>query len=305
MDFSKPVEFIIISPNDGEDNQRLDRFLSLRLDWKSRQYWLGMLKEKKVFVNERIVKKSYKVLKGDQIKILLPDFYTQQFDYTKVPLEIIAEDADFVAVNKSGNMAVQPGGEYIQNNLLNRLRYYYRQENPEPKTDVSIVHRIDRETSGVIIFAKNQRAATGLATQFENRIAKKDYLAIVHGVLEKPQGEINAPLLATKDRHVIVSNLGKPSLTSYKLQKEIAIGSLVLCSPHTGRQHQIRVHMAHLGHCLIADEFYGGLKDRQNPNLMTRHALHAFQLNINHPISKKPLQITAPMPADMQALCDL
>ena len=295
-DFSKPVDRIVVDVPPEHAGQRIDSYLPRRFNWRSRAYFLGLLSAGTVTVNDQPIKKAYRVRAGDRIAIELPESYRVDFDYEAIPLHLLFEDETLVAVNKPGNLAVQPTGRYIRENLLNRLRHHYRQHGDE-SCDPCIVHRLDRETSGVVVFAKSPVHARALAEQFAQRVTQKVYLAIVHGH-PPPAGSIRQPLLATSDRHVVIDSAGKPALTHFRVRSHHGAFSLVELHLMTGRQHQLRVHLASIGHPIVSDEFYGRPGDRDHAAFPERHMLHAASLRLNG-TQGATLHLTAPTPADM------
>lgn len=299
-DFSKPVETIQVVVPSEHAGQRIDSYLPRRFNWRSRQYFLGLLQDGTVQVNGARVKKAYRLASGDRIQLVLPEAYRSQFDYQAIPLEILFEDERVLVVNKAGNLAVQPTGRYIHENLLNRLRYLYREERAQPQVEPCIVHRLDRETSGAIAFAKDRATARVLTEQFARKDASKTYYAIVHG--EPPaSGTIDVPLLSTSDRHVVVDPAGKSARTHFVREQSGSGMALVRLDLETGRQHQLRVHLAHLGHPIVSDDLYGRPEDRTHPALPDRQMLHAAELSLTHP-DGRALHFEAPLPADMRAL---
>lgn len=299
-DFSQPVDSIAVHVPPEHEGQRIDSYLPRRFNWRSRAYFLGLLQAGTVTVNGQVVKKAYRVRTGDRIDVLLPETYRQPFDYQKIPLSLLHEDDRLVAVNKPGDLAVQPTGRYIHENLLFRLRHYYRDERPTPACDPCIVHRLDRETSGVIVFAKSRRDAAQVSSQFALRTTRKYYLAVVHGHPQS-QGRITLPLLSTTDRHVVVDPTGKAAHTEYHVLSHHGRFALVGLWLLTGRQHQLRVHLASIGHPIVCDAFYGKPGDRADASLPGRHMLHAFQLTLPRP-DAAPLRIQAELPDDMRLL---
>lgn len=297
-DFSKPVEEITLDVPPEHAGTRIDSYLARRMQWRSRGHFIGLFEDGDVSVGGRVVKKSYQVRAGDRVHIRLPDVYREQFDYAAMPLSILYEDDALVVVNKGGDVAVQPTGRYIHDNLLYRLRYHYRDELSMPAVEPAIVHRLDRETSGVIVFAKAAAAATHLARQFADRHTSKWYLAIVHGAPPADSGSVDVPLLSTTDRHVVVDDAGRQALTDYEVLERVDGMSLLSVRIHTGRQHQIRVHLAHLGCPIVCDDIYGVAADREDESLPGRQLLHAHRLTLRHPDGRE-LTFEAPQPRDM------
>lgn len=298
-DFSRPVDEIAVDVPPEHAGQRIDRYLARRMNWRSRHHFIGLFTDGDVSVGGRVVKKSYQVRAGDRITIRLPAVYREQFDYASMPLSILHEDDDLIVVDKAGDVAVQPTGKYIHENLLYRLRYHYREERGLPDVEPAIVHRLDRETSGVIVFGKHRDAASMLTQQFAAKTTAKRYLAIVHGDPGKP-GSVDVPLLATDDRHVVVDPAGRSALTDYEVLERAGDYSLLGVRIHTGRQHQIRVHLAHIGVPIVCDDLYGRPADRDNPGLPGRQLLHAHELTLRHPAGPE-VRYCSPMPADMRA----
>lgn len=302
-DFSQPVSAISVEVPPEHEGQRLDSYLPRRFNWRSRAYFLELLTSGTVTVNGKHVKKAYRVRSGDVISLELPEQYQQPFDYASIPLTVLHEDDQLVVINKAGDLAVQPTGRYIHENLLYRLRYHYRDERGDPACDPCIVHRLDRETSGVIVFAKSRQVARRLSMQFADRLTQKRYLAVVHGT-PPSSGTINAPLLSTSDRHVVVDPAGKSALTRYAVQAQHGPYALVALELLTGRQHQLRVHLASIGHPIVADPFYGHAIDRETPGLPRRQMLHAHQLVLPATAERAALTVEAPLAPDMRALLE-
>lgn len=299
-DFSQPVDAITVEVPAEHAGQRIDAYLPRRFNWRSRAYFDDLLSAGTITVNGLRVKKAYRIRAFDHIALRLPESYRTPFDYKRIPLHVLHEDSSLVVLNKPGNLAVQPTGRYIHENLLYRLRYHYREERALHGCDPCIVHRLDRETSGVIVFAKGRDNARQLAEQFASRTTRKFYLAIVHG--HPPVfGTIDRPLLATQDRHVVVDERGKPALTRFRVLSHHGPYALVCLQLLTGRQHQLRVHLASIGHPIVADLFYGPHRGEaliDDVTLPRRHMLHAFSLQLSSPTGQR-LTPRAPLPGDM------
>ncbi|MBQ6588862.1 MAG: RluA family pseudouridine synthase [Butyrivibrio sp.] len=218
------------------------------------------------------------------------------------PLDIVYEDEDLIIINKPGDMVVHPSYAHYKDSLSNYLAGYYIKSGQNHV--IRTVGRLDRETSGLVIFAKNRHAAALLAGQKENMSRRKEYLAICSGVFEQPQGTVNAPIRRRPDERMIreVHPDGKEAITHYKVEKQFEDYALVRLQLDTGRTHQIRVHMAHLGHPLLGDNFYG--KEIPDNHEMTRAALHAGYIELDQPISGERIKIKADLPQDMRRLLD-
>ncbi len=216
------------------------------------------------------------------------------------PLDIVYEDEDLIIINKPGDMVVHPSYAHYKDSLSNYLAGYYEETNQ--KHVVRTVGRLDRETSGLVIFAKNRHSAALLSKQKENMSRRKEYLAICSGFFDKTEGTIDAPIRRRPDERMIreVHPEGKEAITHYRVVKQFDGYALVRLILDTGRTHQIRVHMAHIGHPLLGDNFYG--KELSDSYDMTRAALHAGHIELMQPITGEKIVIDATMPEDMQRL---
>ena len=226
----------------------------------------------------------------------------------KEQIDVLHEDDDLILLNKPPNILSIPDRyDETKPNLYNYLQRKY--------SEIYIVHRLDLETSGVICFAKTKFTHKALNIQFENRSVEKTYLAIVHGKLPRSKDTLNFPLSSFKSKKVRVDSKGKKSSTNYKVVAPYKYHSLLQVQPQTGRTHQIRVHLAHIGHPIVADELYGGqplflskIKKKFNPTkhgqerpLLKRTSLHAKSLELNHPVTNLKLVVEADIPKDMRA----
>ena len=218
----------------------------------------------------------------------------------KGPLDIVYEDEDLIIINKPGDMVVHPSYAHYKDSLSNYLAGYY--EETGQNHVIRTVGRLDRETSGLVIFAKNRHSAALLSVQKENMSRRKEYLALCSGVFEETAGTVNAPIRRMPDERMIreVHPEGKEAITHYSVEKQLKDYALVRLHLDTGRTHQIRVHMAHIGHPLLGDNFYG--KEIPNSYGMTRAALHATYIEFDQPITGDRISITADLPKDMESL---
>lgn len=217
---------------------------------------------------------------------------------TQMDLDIIYEDEHLLAINKPSGIAVHPSILHYKNSLANGIKYYF--DTIELKKKIRAINRIDLNTSGLVLFAKNEYIQECLIKQMNSSVFEKTYLAIVFGKLTENQGTINFPI-ARKSNSIIercISESGQTAITHYKTLKEFENYSLVQCTLETGRTHQIRVHMAHIGNPLLGDTLYSSLKQ----NLINRQALHSYKMNFIHPISKEKLSLEAPIPYDFKKL---
>jgi 23S rRNA pseudouridine1911/1915/1917 synthase len=221
-----------------------------------------------------------------------------------IALEIVYEDDELLVINKPAGLVVHPGTGNWQGTLLNALLHHLPQLAAIPRA--GIVHRLDKDTSGLLVVAKSLRAQTELVRQIQARTVKRDYLAVVHGVV-RLDGEVAAPVgrdPRSRTRMAVVKT-GRPALTRYKVARRFADATLLECSLATGRTHQIRVHMQSLGHPLVGDPVYGGKRRGGSKTTgLRRQALHAARLEFSHPVSGVRRRFTAPPPEDLRALLD-
>jgi 23S rRNA pseudouridine1911/1915/1917 synthase len=296
--------------------RRLDQYLSGRFSHFSRTRLQKLIKEQGVNVNGRPAKPSHKLSPNDQIDLILPPRELRELIPEDIPLNILYEDDDIAVINKQANLIVHPARGYKSGTLVNALVYHFKNTLSAGTEDFrpGIVHRLDRNTTGVIITAKNDTAHWKLSRQFAQRTTKKNYLAIVHGIPELDADCIDVPLgihPIFREKYAVRHDIGKPAVTLYKVIERFRGYSLLELDIKTGRTHQIRVHLAYIGHPIVADDLYGGriiypwqVEDRpaaaEEP-LMARPALHAWKLEVEHPTTRKRMLFTAPPPKDMQA----
>lgn len=300
--------------------QRLDRWLSERLPELSRARVQKLIREGRVRLDGRAVTKPSTPLgPGMRLDVELPSPEGSPLEPEEIPLEILYEDEDLVAVNKPSGMVVYPAAGHAHGTLVQGLLHGGRvlaaaagAERP------GVVHRLDKDTSGVIVLAKSDLAYYGLIKQFKERTVDKVYLALVHGLLEEDEGVIEAPLGRDPHHPLLVGvraerRGGRPALTAFRVlgrfppsPKDAEEQGLTLLEvrPHTGRTHQIRVHLKAIGHPLVGDPVYGRKRSSsQTPK--RRLMLHAWQIELTHPRTEGRLRITAPLPPEFSAYGDL
>ncbi len=215
-----------------------------------------------------------------------------------IPIDIVYEDEDLILINKPGDMVVHPSYAHHMDSLSNALAGYYQKTGQEHV--IRAIGRLDRETSGLILFAKNRYSAARLSNQKENMSRRKEYLAIASGVFDEKEGIVDAPIGETDTRMIrSVSKDGKRAVTHYRVEEQFGKYALIRLNLETGRTHQIRVHMKHIGHPLLGDSLYG--KEIPDSLGLARAALHAAHLEFVHPVSGEVLSFDARMPQDMQA----
>ena len=256
---------------------------------------LRLKKEKKIFLNNQKSYSRASIKNGDVISVLI-DFKEESSNIvpTKMELNILFEDEYLLIANKPSNIAIHPSHTHYSNSLSNGVKYYFDSINLKKK--IRIVNRLDKNTSGIVIFAKNEYIQECLIRQMKNNTFKKEYIAIVDGILTEKIGTISASI-ARKDNSIIercISPNGASAITHYKVLKEYTSHSLVQFILETGRTHQIRVHSAYIGHSITGDTLYGNTSQ-----YISRQALHCSKLSFIHPISHKKMCIEAPIPQDM------
>lgn len=272
--------------------QRLDVFLTNRMPWRSRKSLVELLEAGRITVNGSKVKKAHRLLLGDRVDLELPRA-APDTTVGEIVLAILYEDDDLVVIDKIANLSVHPASTCMQRNLLTRLEHRYRHEVPDPQVQPSIIHRLDRGTSGVIAVAKKRELVAFYAAQFERRTTTKEYLALVHG--SAPDGgRIEHPILAVPQRPVSIDPAGKPSRTDFQCLRRNHELSLVHIRLHTGRKHQIRAHFAAEGHPLVYDDIYGAPARAEWPP-DAAPMLHAARLTLEHRQHGR-LTFEAPLP---------
>ena len=309
---------------DDAAGQRLDQWLALKIPDVSRVRVQQLIEQEKITVNGVTPKASMRLKGGEEIlvtgRVALPPLHAYAED---IPLDVVYEDDDIAVINKPAGMTVHAGsgkGEAgskgtLVNALLHRFGNLSQVDDP---LRPGIVHRLDKDTSGLLVVAKNDIAHRKLAAQFLHREVKKTYLALVHGWLPKPQGTVNTPIsrdLMRRERMTTRRSDGRAAVTHWKVLKSIegkhGKFSLLEIKIETGRTHQIRVHLASLGHPVAGDALYGAPRalpgyvgTASKAASMGRHYLHSFALQFRHPISNKPLSFEQPLPAELKEFLD-
>ena len=287
------------------EDMRIDRYLSLLMDGFSRSYIQKIIRDGAVTVDSKAVKASYRITEGEEVKILIPEPIELDIEAENIPLDIVYEDDDILIINKAQGMVVHPAPGHYSGTLVNALLYHCR----DSLSDINgvmrpgIVHRIDRDTSGLLVVCKNNNAHHALAEQFAVHSITRSYRAIVYNNLKQDEGTIDAPLARMKnDRKKIgIDPSGKRAVTHYQVIERFGQYTDVECRLETGRTHQIRVHMASIGHPLVGDPVYGPAKERFHLN---GQMLHAMTLGFIHPTTKNYISFTAPLPDYYTALLE-
>ena len=302
------MEILNYQVSDGQSGIRIDRYLSEMNEELSRSYIQKLLKEQKITVNGSAVKANYKVQEGDEISVAVPDIKEPDILPEDIPLDILYEDDDVLIVNKPKGMVVHPSAGHTSGTLVNAIMFHCK-DNLSGINGVlrpGIVHRIDKDTTGSVIVCKNDAAHQALAVQFADHTITRRYRAIVHGVLTDDEGIIDAPIgRDNADRKKMAVNQvnGKRAVTHYTVLKRFERFTYIECRLETGRTHQIRVHMASIGHPLLGDSVYGP-KKCPFPKLEGQ-TLHAMILGFVHPRTGEYIETSAPLPEYFQRMLDL
>ncbi|MEQ8153546.1 MAG: RluA family pseudouridine synthase [Clostridiaceae bacterium] len=281
-------------------NLRLDKFLAEILVDKSRSFIQEIINSENVKVNGRVVKSSYKLKTGDHIMVVLPEAVNLDVQGENIPLEIMHEDRDVIVVNKPQGMVVHPAPGNYSGTLVNALLFHCKDlSGINGVIRPGIVHRIDKDTSGVLVVAKNDYSHNFLASQLKDHSMKREYIALVEGRLKNQNGTINAPIGRHPKERIkmaIVEN-GREAVTHYEVLEVFDKYTLIKCMLETGRTHQIRVHMAKIGHPLVGDPVYGHKKQKF---LVSGQMLHARLLGFIHPSTKEYMEFSSELPKYFQ-----
>lgn len=296
--------------------KRIDNYLQGRLGRFSRTALQKLIRDGHITVTGKKVKPSYKIAPGDVIDMQLPPLEIREILPEPIPLDVIFEDDHVLAINKQAGIIVHPARGNQSGTLVNALVYYADSlSNVNEPWRPGIVHRLDRDTTGVMLVAKTDVAHWRIARQFEFRKLSKTYITLVEGVPEIHSDLIDAPLgkhPKAREKYAIRLDIGKSATSFYEVLEELDRFALVQVKPRSGRTHQVRIHMAHVGNPVVADKLYGhrsrltvGDITGDDPGggdvLIARQALHAWKIRFTHPITRQPLELTAPIPPDFQA----
>lgn len=286
------------------EGYRLDKYLSEAIPELSRSYLQKVIKDNGVLVGEKSAKGSYKVTEGEVVKLSVPEAVIPEIEPEEIPLDILYEDRDVILINKPKDMVVHPAAGHYSGTLVNGLMYHCRESlsGINGVMRPGIVHRIDKDTTGVLIVCKNDQSHNCLAEQLKEHSITRRYRAIVHGVIQEEEGTVNAPIgrhPVDRKRMAIVKDGGKEAITHYRVLERLKGYTYVECRLETGRTHQIRVHMTSLGHPLLGDEIYGNVK---SPFKLQGQTLHAMVLGFIHPVTEEYMEYEAPLPEYFQHL---
>lgn len=286
------------------EDERIDKCISSYMDELSRSYIQKIIKDGMVFVNDKEVKANYRVKTEDIVRFVIPESVEPEIKAEDIPLDILYEDADFLIVNKPKNMVVHPAPGHYEGTLVNAVMFHCKDElsGINGVMRPGIVHRIDKDTTGSLIICKNDEAHAQISEQLKEHSITRKYRAIVHGCLKDEEGVIDAPIgRHPNDRKKMAINEknGKRAVTHYKVLERFQKYTYIECRLETGRTHQIRVHMASIGHPLLGDEVYCSQKA---PFSLQGQCLHAKTIGFMHPRTGEYVEFDAPLPDYFQEL---
>lgn len=307
---------------------RLDVFLSEEIEDWSRSRLKKLIDDGDVSVNRKQEKSSYKLREGDEITVELTEQDSDNFEPEDIPLDVVFEDEFLAVINKPAGMVVHPGAGVSSGTLANALAYRFKVQSEEfgvgstreskiqnLKSKIGMVHRLDKETSGLMVVAKNDLTSEKLSAQFQDRKVKKSYVALVHGFVRKLTGKIEEPIARDRKNRtkMAVDKNGRNALSIYKVRQRFDKFTLLDVDIKTGRTHQIRVHLSHINHPIIGDETYNAGRDNGIEDAQLRKAiknlerffLHAEKLAFTHPVTKKEMSFEQPLPDELTDLLKL
>ena len=313
QDPSSDNEFVTLRVNAADTGSRLDSYLAAQIEGWSRARLQHLIEDAEVLVNGKAAKSSQKLRENDEIEVELVSSPASFFAPEDIPLDIVFEDSDLIVVNKPAGLVVHPAAGIPSGTLANALAFHFQQLSKQGGTTrPGIVHRLDKDTSGLLVVAKTEVAHEKISDQFRAREVFKSYVALVHGAVKQDQGRIEEPIARdprNRTRMAVVRG-GRPALSLYTARQRYDRFTLLDVELKTGRTHQIRVHLSWLKHPVVGDEVYGAGRDNtvQDPKLraqirkLGRHFLHAEQLGFHHPGTGKSMKFKAALPDELGEL---
>ncbi len=320
----------ILHPSSLDSGKRLDAFLSEKIEGWSRSRLQRLIDDGDVSVNQMLAKSSYRLRADDVIEIELTELPAEIFEPENIPLEIIYEDESLAVINKKSGMVVHPGAGISSGTLANAIAYRFKiqglgfeiEDNLDEqskirnlKSKIGIVHRLDKNTSGLIVVAKTEEIHEHLSEQFRNREVFKSYVALVHGAMAEKSGTIDAPIAREKHNRtkMAIRRHGRNALSLWNVRKRFEKFTLLNVEIKTGRTHQIRVHLMSINHPVVGDETYNGGRDKTVKDVKVRQAivelnrffLHAERLSFTHPQTLERMEFYAPLPEELKNLLEL
>lgn len=299
------MEIINFTIEDNLNNVRLDTALSKLMEDKSRSFFQNLIEGKNVTVNNAAKKSNHKLRTGDKVQVIIPDPVSLKAEAEDIPLDILYEDKDLIVVNKPQGMVVHPANGNLTGTLVNALLNHCSDlSGINGVVRPGIVHRIDKDTSGILVVAKNDYSHNKLAEQLKNHSMTREYTALVEGIIQKDNGTVDAPL----GRHpvdrlkIAVIQGGRRAVTHYNVMERFNKNTLVCCHLETGRTHQIRVHMSYIGHPLVGDPVYGYKKQRFN---LKGQLLHARKLGFIHPATGEYMEFNSDIPEEFKKIINI
>lgn len=311
-------------PTELDAGKRLDAYLAENIDGWSRSRLQRLVENEDVLVNDRAVKPSYRIREGDTVEIDLVEAPAARFEPEDIPLDIVYEDEYLAVINKPAGMVVHPGAGVQSGTLANAIAWHFKFQIPNSKSEsepgirnlesgtserIGIVHRLDKDTSGLIVVAKSDEIHEALSEQFRERLVYKSYVALVHGPTEQNSGKIEAAIGRNKHNRLRmkVAGHGRSALTLWKVRQRFTKFTLLDVEIKTGRTHQIRVHMGYINHPVVGDEIYNEGRDNTIADIHVRNAvvtmrrffLHAEKLSFTHPKTGERLEFTQELPPEL------
>lgn len=298
------MEETIFVVDENFEGERVDKYLAQVFQGKSRSYLQALIQKGNILINSKYIKSNYKLKSYDEVEIILPEPLELKVEAEDINLDIIYEDKDLIVVNKPQGMVVHPAPGNYNGTLVNALLFHCKDLSTiNGVVRPGIVHRIDKDTTGILVVAKNDNAHNILSEQLRNHSMKREYYAIVEGRIKDDNGIIDKPLARNKkDRlKIAIVEGGRRAVTHYEVIERYKSTTLVKCVLETGRTHQIRVHMSSIGHPLVGDPLYGFKKQRYKLNGQT---LHAKTLGFMHPTKKEYMEFTSELPLYFRELLE-